>query len=544
MNIIPEPLSGGSRLSYDYINHYEQVGDFYGGSHRDPKSWKQRVDWLDQNGHRAVNRQALADCLRSYNERHHNRHEAVHKSIALLEREDALVIVGGQQSGLFTGPMLVAYKAMTIIQAAREAEARLGRPVVPVFWIAGEDHDWDEVNHTFLPAQDEGPVKIKMNAADSSRTSVSYTPVNAEQWETALGEMQNLLEDSPHKKELMSLLRQTSLESSDLSEAFARLMGECFGRYGLILMDSADPQLRALEKPVFEQMIRENEKLTAAYIKAASELKERDYELQAEVNEDGLNLFYLHEGKRLLLFKDQGRFSDRKGLVSMTEEELLAELAAHPEKFSNNVLTRPLMQDAVLPVLGAVLGQGEIAYWSITRYAFKELDLQMPLILPRMSFSLVDSAVPKVMDKYGLTLQDVLQGLEDKRSQWLAEQDHLDLDQRFLDMKDAFSALYAPLIQDLGELQPGLQRLGDTNRQKILEQMDFLLQKTKSSLEQQHSASLRQWDRLQAELAPMNRPQERVYNLFYFVNRYGPSFLDRLMDIAYDDSGVHRVIYL
>ncbi|QCT02227.1 hypothetical protein E6C60_1511 [Paenibacillus algicola] len=543
MNIIPEPLSGGSRLSYDYIHHYDQVSPFYGGSPWEPAAWKQRADWLSQSYGRYISRSALAGCLRSYNDYVHNTHVEVHKSLELLEKEDALVIAGGQQSGLFTGPMLVIYKAITIIQAARKAEAMLGRPVIPVFWIAGEDHDWDEVNHTYLPARDQGPSRIRMDSEGASRTSVSYTPVSRTQWDEALKEIQQLLEDSPFKKDVLDVLQRAS-KHEELSGAFAQLMGELFGKHGLVLMDSADRGLRALEKPVFEQLITRSDALTDAYKRAAGELESLSYEVQAEVHPDGANLFYVHEDKRLLLFKEEGRFTDRKGLVSFSEEELLDELRAYPERFSNNVLTRPLMQDAVLPVLGTVLGQGEISYWAITRHAFQELELQMPLILPRMSFSLVSPTLPKWMDKYNVSFQDIVQGLGEQRSRWLEEQDEVGLSDRFQETKAAFTALYEPLLQDLGRLQPGLMRLGEVNHGKILEQMDYLLDRSRLALEQQHRAALRQWDCLETELMPLGRPQERVYNVFYYLNRYGMGLIDQLLSLTYDDTGQHRAVYL
>lgn len=543
MNIISEPLPGSSRLAQDYLDRFERVGGFYGGNHRDGRSWEQRVKWLDQSEEKRISRKAMTVCLRSYNEKF-NPHEAVHKSLDLLEQDGTLVITGGQQSGLFTGPMLVIHKAITIIQAAQEAEKRLGRPVVPLFWIAGEDHDWDEVNHTYVLTEDLDVTKIKMDREDVSRTSVSYTPVEEEQWKEALDELQHLLQDREYKSEIMSLLRESAANSTGLSDAFAHLMSAMFGKYGLILLDSADPNLRSLEAPMFEKIILKNDSLGHSYQLAARDMIGLGYDLQADVPENGANLFYIFDNKRILLFKENGVFTDRKGLISMSESELLAELAQHPERFSNNVLTRPIMQDYLLPVLGTVLGQGEISYWAITRYAFTEMGFEMPLILPRMSFTIVDGTVQKYMEKYKLTFQDIHASLDAKRKNWLSKQNDFDLDQRFRETKESFKQLYNPLLQDVENLQPGLVKLGQSNKEKILDQMDFLLGKTKMALEQQHSASLRQWDLLSHSIIPMGRPQERVYNIFYYLNRYGMSLVDDLMSIPYDDSGVHRTVYL
>lgn len=543
MNIVPEPLSLASRLAHDYIHHFDRVSGFYGEDYRGEHSYAERVQWLDLSEDKRIQRKALVDCLRTYNQKH-NDHPAVHKSLQLLEQPGTVTMVGGQQSGLFTGPLLVIYKAITVIQAAREAEERLNRPVVPVFWIAGEDHDWDEVNHTYFLSQDQQLSKIKLDAKDGLRTSVSYTDVAEEDWNAMLTELQIQLADSEYKADLLKMARESLDGSAGLSEAFAKLISCMFGKYGLILLDSADPGLRALEVPIFESLITQSKTMGLSYQQAARDIAGLGYEVQADVSENGANLFYLHEGRRLLLYREGRVFSDRKGIITLTEEELLVDLHQHPERFSNNVLTRPIMQDSLLPVLGTILGPGEISYWAITRYAFSDLGLQMPLIIPRMSFSIVDGTVHKLMEKYGLSFEDVHLRLSEKREAWLASKDELNLEERFSQTREQFEALYQPLIEDLGKMQSGLLKLGLTNKDKILEQMDYLLSKSRNALEQQHEAALAQWKRMEQTLMPEGKPQERVYNILEYMNRYGLNLVDRLMEIPYVASGIHRVVYV
>ena len=195
-------------------------------------------------------------------------------------------------------------------------------------------------------------------------------------------------------------------------------------------------------------------------------------------------------------------------------------------------------------MLGTILGPGEISYWAITRYAFSDLGLQMPLIIPRMSFSIVDGTVHKLMEKYGLSFEDVQLRLSEKREAWLASQDELNLEARFSQTRGQFEALYQPLIEDLGKMQSGLLKLGLTNKDKILEQMDYLLSKSRNALEQRHEAALAKWKRIEQTLLPEGKPQERVYNILEYMNRYGLNLVDRLMEIPYAASGIHRVVYV
>ncbi|WP_410514511.1 bacillithiol biosynthesis cysteine-adding enzyme BshC [Paenibacillus sp. BR2-3] len=543
MNVTPVTLPGGQALVRDYIQSFEKVGHLYGGDFRNAESRSRRMEWLDRTEHSRADRRKVAETLRAYNAKH-NAHEAVTESIALLEQPGTLVIAGGQQSGLFTGPLLVAYKAMTAILAAKEAGERLGRPVVPVFWIAGEDHDWDEVNHTYVLSRTTEITKIKMDDPEGPRSSVSEIAVAEESWMQAVDKLDALLQDSEFKPQIMELVRNSSDKSASLSDAFAGLMGSLFGRFGLILLDSADPGLRKVEQPFFRSLITENDALEKAYLHSAADIVSGGYELQADVTTGAANLFYIHEGARLLLIKKDGVFTDRKGKVSFSREQLLEMLDAYPERFSNNVLTRPLMQDYLLPVLATVLGQGEMSYWAITRQAFETLGGQMPLILPRMSFTIVEGTLHKHMDKYGLAFTDVVNGLRDKKQQWLTAQDELELGQRFEDTKAAFAALYEPLVEQLGSIQAGLLKLGNSNKDKILEQISFLQGKAQDAMAKQNEAGLRHWERIELSLMPLGKHQERVYNIVYYLNRYGQAWLDELMALPPDFSGTHRLIYM
>ncbi|GGF82834.1 bacillithiol biosynthesis cysteine-adding enzyme BshC [Paenibacillus aceti] len=545
MNIVQESLALNKPLSEAYLNDFSSVEQLYQYDAMAEASWRERLNWLQESEHLRIPRKQLVERLREYN-RAHNPHEAVAASLDTLEKPGTVVIVGGQQSGLFSGPLLVIYKAVTIIKAAQQASQQLDHPVVPVFWIAGEDHDWDEVNHTYVLSPELSVTRVRIARETEQRLPVSLNPIASEEWEQAISELEQLLPETEFRPGLMELLRQVTEGVASLSDAFAKLMGSWFGKYGLVLLDSADPVLRELEAPVFERMIDDNDRLGAAYRAAADLCQTLGYQMQADVAEDGANLFYIHDSERLLLFKHHGRFSDRKGKVSFTADELKAELKEHPERFSNNVLTRPLMQDSLLPVLGTVLGTGEIAYWALTGSAFKAFGLRMPLLLNRESFTVIEGTLHKHMDKYNLSWNDVSnpEVFGQKREAWLAEQDGLHLDDRFEQIKQTFTELYDPLIEQLGDIQAGLIKLGTANREKIVEQMEYLRGRAKDALSKANSAGLRHFDRIEFSLFPQHKPQERVYNVFYYLNRYGSSWIDNLLGIPYDITGKHRIIYL
>lgn len=302
MNIVQDLLAPAGPLADAYAHRFGAVAQLYEYDPALDESWSSRLEWLDETEDRRISRTALVSRLREYN-RLHNPDAAVEQALGKLEQPGTAVIVGGQQSGLFTGPLLVIYKAITIIKAAKTAAAKLNRPVVPVFWIAGEDHDWDEVNHSYILSPDLQVKRIRIKRDPDNRLPVSFSQVQSEDWEQAADELEQLLPGSEFKSGLMELFRRSAAESASLSECFAKLMGAWFGKYGLVLLDSADGELRKLETPVFESIIRQNDELEAAYFESARDLAALGYEPQAEVSEGGANLFYIHEQERLLLFK-------------------------------------------------------------------------------------------------------------------------------------------------------------------------------------------------------------------------------------------------
>ncbi|WP_223066358.1 bacillithiol biosynthesis cysteine-adding enzyme BshC [Paenibacillus caui] len=542
MNVVNNPLSSRQPLAAALTADFARVGHLYESDAADQASWSARAAWLDETEKSRLDRKSLVQILRNYNNRY-NSYPQVADSLNRLEQTGTVAIVGGQQSGLFTGPLLVIYKAATIILAAKKAEAELGRPVVPVFWIAGEDHDWDEVNHTYVLSRDLKVTRIRLHREDDLRTPVGCTKVEEEEWNRVIQELDELLPDTEFKPQLINQLQSSS--GGTLTASFATLIGNLFGRFGLILLDSSDPELRRLEKPVFEELVKRNDELTACYMEAAREVRQLGLETQADVAEDGANLFYIHEGERLLLFKHEDRYADRKGRVSFSKDELIQLAAKCPERFSNNVLTRPLMQEALLPVLGFVLGDGEIAYWGLLKKAFGVLGFKMPILLPRMSFTVVEGTLQKYMDKFGLSFEDVEERYQERREAWLAEQDSLHLDTRFDEVKAAFGSMYEPLVEQLGTIQNGLLKLGTSNKEKIYDQIEYLRDKAKDALAKSNEASLRHWDRIYLSLQPHGKLQERVYNVFYYLNRYGQDdWIDQIMSIPYETNGGHRLILL
>ncbi|NBD22810.1 bacillithiol biosynthesis cysteine-adding enzyme BshC [Paenibacillus glycinis] len=513
------------------------------GSHPAEEShWHRRLNWLKAQAGKRVAPERLAEALQAYNKRL-NDYPAVMANIEAI-RSGAPVVVTGQQAGLWTGPLLVIHKAVTAISAAKDASRLAGTAVVPVFWVAGEDHDWDEANHAYVRSGETTLTRLAIPRPKGGRTSVSRTKVAPAAMADALEQLGSALPDTEFKRDLLEALAGFASDCDDLSAWFAAAMGWLFGKHGLVLLDSDDAGIRSLEAPMFAEMIRRNDELEAAYLRSAASLRELGYSPTADVAETCANLFLFEADERMLLFKGDDGFRNRKETFRLSREELLRIAEHEPQRLSNNVLTRPIMQDYVLPVLGAVLGPGEIAYWTLTGEAFRALGMEMPLILPRMSYTIVDRTTEKHMAKYGLAYRDIVERYEAHRAAWLKERDELDIEARFEAARSQFAALYGPVMGMSASLEKGLGDLAADNLRRIQEQIGYLEKRTKEAHARRFDSALRQQDGIALALWPDNKPQERVLNMTDFWNRSGSAWLEKLLDAPYERAGGHHLIYL
>ncbi|MFD0962157.1 bacillithiol biosynthesis cysteine-adding enzyme BshC [Paenibacillus chungangensis] len=543
----PYSLPSSQPLTEAYITRNDSAAlSLYGYHAGIVEDWSNRLAALQRNAGPRADAALLGDVLRTYQQRIGVSSDKVDSAIAAIAG-GAPVIIGGQQAGLWTGPLLVVHKAVSVIRAAGYASEQLGIPVIPVFWIAGEDHDWDEANHAYVVTAEQELGKLTAALPDRVRTSVSRTFIGSDQWESWLAELEAALPGSEFKPGMMDELRQLAGRATSLSDMFACLLHRLFGRYGLVLIDSDDADLRKLEAPMFRKLLERNDELEEAFRSTSARVTELGYPLQADVAEGSSGLFLFHpdrDGERTMLYKRDGLFMDRKESCSWSKEELIALTHSRPELFSNNVLTRPLMQEYLFPVLGTVLGPGEIAYWGVTGAAFRSMNMEMPLIVPRMSYTLVEGTVTKHMAKFELDFADVMERFQERKEQWLKEQDELSLQERFAAVSESFQDMYRPLLQLAASIQPGLAKLGETNMAKIVEQIAFMESRTLDAHNKRFDAAIRQLERIRLSIKPADKPQERVLSMIGYWSRYGDSWIERLMEADYRPTGGHEIVYL
>jgi bacillithiol biosynthesis cysteine-adding enzyme BshC len=460
------------------------------------------------------------------------------RSLARLEK-GAVAVVTGQQVGLFSGPAYSFYKALSAVVWARHLTER-GVDAVPVFWLATEDHDLAEVNHCFWSSRN-GLERLEL-APDEDAAGRRVGEVLLGQPVTALIKTAIDTLEGPFRDQVDRALQESYRPEETLGLAFGKLLARLLPRRGIVLLDPLDPRLHRLAAGIYRQALEQSEELARELIARSKLLDRSSYHAQVRVTQQSTLLFLNDDGKRRPLRRRNGKFSAAG--ASYTAGELLAAIEKSPEAFSANVLLRPIVQDSLLPTAAYIGGPAEVAYMAQAEVVYRRLLGRMPAILPRASFTLVESTVARLMTKYGIELRDVLCGRQHLRSRM--EQKFLSkaLAKKFAGDEKALRRLLRGLHRPLGILDKTLLGALDTAERKIVYQFQKLRGKA-SRAENFRTGLLDRHERVLVDsLYPHHGLQERTLCLLPFLALLGPALLERLEERAAPAAAQHQALFL
>lgn len=529
-----------NKFASDYVKGLPQVNDFFHYDVKEVKIYEKRYHDLME---RYFNRNELKQTIEAYMNKF-GISEEVRNNLDLLAQDDSVVVIGGQQAGLLTGPLYTIHKVISIIKLAEEQSRLLNKPVIPVFWIAGEDHDIDEVNHVYVE-QDNSFKKKSFYADHPTKLMISDVAYDHELMEKWLKEVFVSFEETEYTKELFGQVLQFSKQSANYTEFFALIINQLFGRYGLLLIDSADAGFRSMQSSFFEQLILQNREVNAAVTKQQSLIRDCGYKNAIAMDENNANLFYYDKKDRVLLEYNavSNTFNGKNSDVELTAEELLAVAKHSPEKLSNNVVTRPLMQEKMFPVLAFISGPGEIAYWAELQKAFELFELKMPLIVPRMNLTILEQKIKKDLWDTDMDLYEALvHGAAKAKERYLASVEDDTLRMLHQRLKAQFERNHELLSQAALLADKGLSPILKKNAEVISAQIDFIANKIEQSTESRNQLVLNKYNRIGQALRPNGGPQERTTNVYYFLNQYGAGWIDDLMSLPLEANSFHKVI--
>ena len=529
-----------SRLFIDFQENSSKSSRFYPEKQTELKDFAERV--LENF---KIDRNRLCDILFKENESL-GAGKTTFENIELLRQNDCVAVVTGQQAGLFSGSLYTVYKALSAVKLA-ENLGKKNIKAVPVFWIAEEDHDFNEIKKTFVPDK-EGKLAESENAPDdlSENLPVGFIRLDKTIRET----IENLFETLPRTEfsdRLKKSLSETYRSSESYSSSFGKFLAKILERYGIIFISPLNKDLKKLCAPVFSGAIEKSDEISAGLLARNSELKTADYHAQVLVEENSFPFFWINEnGERKSLRRDlkNGKIKAQNSKVEFTKKELKRIAEREPQNLSPNALLRPVVQDYLLPTILYFGGAAEIAYFAQNSVIYEILNRPETPIAHRASFTIIEPKHRRTMEKYDLQFSDLFKGKEEIFARTVEKFLNNGTAREFAEVEEIINTQLNRLDRHLLESEPTLSDNLANRRRKIIWHIGALRKKYHRAEIFKHKTAHRRLETLFTALLPHGALQERTLNVITFLNLYGANFIDWIYEaIDLDDKG-HRIIYL
>jgi len=512
------------------VYHFDRVRKFY---HYSPFASESFAAAAAEVRLDPQHRAALVDGLAEENR---NAGAAALANLDRLADPRTLVVATGQQVGLYTGPIFTIYKALSAARLASQLDGR-SMAAVPVFWLATEDHDLDEVNHVWVFGAENRPVRLQAAASPGPNQPVGSVRLE----DNVAGSLEAALGEFGFGHEVAELAVRAYSNGATFAAGFKQLLIRLLERYGVLLIDPQSPVMRRLAAPVVAQAIRSAPELTAAILARGKELEGSGYHVQVHMEERTSLFFLMENGRRTALRRSGDTYHAANGTTYSTAA-LLERLERRPEDFSPNALLRPVVQDYLLPTMAYIGGPAELAYLAQAEVLYQRLLGRMPVAVPRAGFTILDAHAEKLLKRYGLEIRDVLYGPEHLEQRIAGALLPRRMQQTFQSAHGQIESALAAVERDLLSFDPTLAAALGKSRQKIQYQCSKIQSKTARE-------SLRRAERGQRDAAylshlilPEKTLQERLYSVLPFLARHGLGLLEQIHEAIRFDCPDHQVL--
>jgi len=539
MHLSFKELKGVTRLYSDYLYAYQNLADFYNGDFRQLASF-QAIQTRIQG--QKYSRQALVEILTEQN-RSFGAGQKTLANIEALKEKECCVVFTGQQIGLFGGPFYTIYKSLTAIKLAEHLSGELKIKVIPLFWMATDDHDFAEINHVYFVDRQNKLVKSEYQPQKEWNGYPASQIVLDENIKPTLEIFSSSAKEGKFSQEVSQKLKEFYAAGQPYYLAFGRWMSFLLGKYGLVLLNPADSDFKSLLSPIFTSELEKNGELQNLVEKTNSRLEKLNYHRQVHKLEGVTNLFY-HSPRRVHISREDGKFRWEEASTSVDSSKLVQMVESSPQDFSANVLLRPVLESFLFPNLAHIAGPSEVAYFAQIKALHEELKVVMPVIYPRQSLTLVEPEIKKILAKLGISCLEVMRDVEQTYNRVIEKKipgpaEEL-LNQTQAELKQKVEGMGKEILK----IQPGLK----PNLEFTIGKIDFEFNKFKEKFFQAYK---KQFKEIKEEvytarqmLYPQNTFQERIFNLTHFVNRYGFDFVNYLYQNLDLDSVDHHVLEL
>ncbi len=504
-----------SALVLDYLSATKTIPDFQSFSF-DENGFKHAIENRLKPRYE-VNREVLSNVLLEQYERLSGKistFDQTKKIISTLTKKTTFTVTTGHQLNLFTGPLYFIYKIISTINLADELKTKFPEyDFVPIYWMASEDHDLEEINHIHLFGK-----KIEWEPT-SKGASGKITCEGISKTLTIVKEMLN----NANAEKIISLFEKAYHPENKLSEAARIIIHELFSEYGLVILDADDARLKTnFVSEMKDDVINHS---AFKYVEETIQELEKNYKVQVHPRE--INLFYLGENFRERIVEEEGRYKILNDKGSFSKEELLIEIENHPEKFSPNVVLRPLYQEKTLPNIGYIGGPAEISYWMEYKKMFEHYGAKLPVLVLRSCALVMDASSTDKFKKLGLEPEDIFMNEDELVNNYLKLK--MPEEFSFEPLLQQTASLFEEAISKINLVDPTLKATAEAEKQKVLNSLKSLEERVRKAEKKKHEVAINQIRKLKEKFFPEKGLQERYENILTFYSKYGDDFLKVLI---------------
>jgi bacillithiol biosynthesis cysteine-adding enzyme BshC len=499
-----------NQLVLDYLSDDEKLKKFYSY----PPNKNGFSELLKTSLYPNFNRQLLTEIALKQSSLVNNTSQITIKKIESLKQDNVFTVTTGHQLCLFTGPLYFIYKIVSTINLSEELKKEFPDfDFVPVYWMATEDHDFEEINHFNL---------FGKNFKWQSNQTGAVGDFKTENLIEVLSLLKESISESEHANYLLSLFENAYIKHHNLKDATRFLVNELFGNYGLVVIDGNNIEFKKQFVDFFEKDFFNNSTYNDVK-ESTAKLTSLGY--SSQVNPRELNCFYLNKNVRGRIEKTNSDFKLVGSDVIFTEEEIRYIIKNEPQKISPNVVLRPLYQQHILPNIAYVGGPGEIAYWLQFKKMFDTLNVNFPIIMPRNFITVIDNNTLKKINKLTLTPDDFFNDINELIKTYQLKNDNVFTLEK---EKENIAELYHEISKKISNIDKTLEITVSAELQKTINSIDTLASKANKSLKKQSENEINQINNIKHKIYPNSIPQERFENFSGFYLKYGKHFISEL----------------
>jgi bacillithiol biosynthesis cysteine-adding enzyme BshC len=465
---------------------------------------------------RSILHEVLTNQYKSISDSGYSISDVVSANIDLLKSDNTYTITTGHQLNIFAGPLYFIYKIVTAIKLARELKSNFpDKNFVPVYWMASEDHDFAEINYTNI-----GGKKVHWWYEATGATG----RISPESIREALNQYKGALGLDGHAADLAKIVETAYAGFDKLADATRYLVNALFGQYGLVIIDADDHRFKQQFAPIIEKDIIEQNSFT--HINATNEQLQQ-LGVHIQVNPREINFFYLQDKLRERIVFEEETYKVLNTETHFTKQELQQEIAQHPERFSPNVVMRPLYQECILPNIAYIGGGAEVVYWLELKSTFDHYKIDFPILILRNSGLVIRKESAAKISKMELSAEDLFKSTDTIKNDWVKKHSEhtLSLQEEWV----ALTAIFEKIKQRSLKIDNTLAPSAEAVQARLKKAIDNLEKKLVKAEKRNYQTRLEQIDQIKAELFPKDSLQERTENFGLLYVRWGQQFIDELV---------------